>query len=363
MLRRYFGVTVMRVYPATGIIVACIALSACANPATETRAVERINVPQVGSPLADIPNKTPGQPRLSELRGRSAQAESPSREEPRPPAATFSRYDGRAPSDAIVARSIPVSKSVPRGEDRQRSALSNQESLALAFAKPKPDAPVKPTVQKRKTAPVIYKSPPARLPEEAVSAPVQQASRSVTTTPRPQRRPITASPRPTRRPTVEVATVAPAAVIPVETPPVAALPTPPSIRALALPSLNAPRTSQDSTPTALPEPLTAEVAIPLGTIPASLGVANIQAAEAALPVADSLEQSKADSSGTLGWDDAMALVRAGEVDSAIDVGEFEVLMTLCSGRGVLTIQPTPGALDAINFPKVVCGKAASLTSQ
>ncbi len=353
----------MRVYPATGIIIACIALSACAKPAVETGTVGRINVPQIGSPLGDIPSKTPGQPRLSELRGGSEQVVSPSREEPNPPVATFFRYDGRAPSDAIVDRSIPVSTSGPSQEGRRRDARSNQESLALALAKPKPDAPLKPKVQKRKTAPVLYKSPPVRSPEEAVTAPVQQASRSVTTTPRPLRRPITASPRPTRRPTVEVASVAPVAVIPAETQPTAALPTPPSIRALTLPSLNAPRTSQDSTPTALPEPLTAEVAIPLGTIPASLGVANIQAAEAALPVADSLEQSKADASGTLGWDDAMALVRAGEIDSAIDVGEFEVLMTLCSGRGVLTIQPTPDALNAINFPKVVCGKAASLTSQ
>ncbi len=354
----------MRVYPATGIIVACIALSACARPVGESAVVQDITIPDTVQTVANIPSKTPGQPRLSELRAVPQNIETLPQEQSLPPVATFSRYDGRAPGDAIIDRSIPVRRSGPSQESSQHNNRSNQDSLALALAKPKPDEAPGAVVKAQKTKPVLYKSPPVRVPTEVKAAVVQRpTNRSVTTSPRPLRRPITASPKPIRRPLVDVTTATPAVVSPVVIQPAAPLPTPPSIRAVALPSLTAPRTSQDSTPTAVPSPLTAEVAIPLGTIPASLGTANIQAAEAALPVADSLEQSKADASGTLGWDDAMALVRAGEVDSAIDVGDFEVLMTLCSGRGVLTIQPTPGALDAINFPKVVCGKAASLTSQ
>jgi len=40
-----------------------------------------------------------------------------------------------------------------------------------------------------------------------------------------------------------------------------------------------------------------------------------------------------------------------------------VLLSLCSGRGVVTIQPTPTALADLEKPKVVCGKSVTLTSQ
>jgi hypothetical protein len=113
----------------------------------------------------------------------------------------------------------------------------------------------------------------------------------------------------------------------------------------------------------LPTLASQEASIPLGTLPASLGLANLKAGEATFPVSDTLEQSGADESGTLGWGEATDLFLAGEVESAVDIGEFEVLMTLCSGRGVITIQPTPGALQALELPKVICGKTAALTSQ
>jgi len=120
---------------------------------------------------------------------------------------------------------------------------------------------------------------------------------------------------------------------------------------------------RDATPTGLPTAVSTERAIPIGTLPASLGLANIMAAESATPTGDTLEQSSADAGGTLGWSKAAALIRAGEVENATDIGEFEVLLSLCSGRGVITIQPTPTALAEIEIPKVVCGKAAALTSQ
>jgi len=363
----------MRVYSVIGFVLACSALSACGKPVAETEVVANLPAPEkearVSDPVsksAGAPRKTPGQPRLSELTRRAnatsvksevAEAQDSAEDEAPAALATFTQYDGRDPTDAIVPRSVPETDSEPTVNRWESIVSRNKTEQAKVSAKdPEPEAPATAT---RATQPVRDKAPTVLAAATPRQVQPRQPSRTVRATPRPVPRPVTASPRPARRPATEVAAVAPV-VEPVR---VAALPARPSIRALSLPSLAAPLGSQDGAPTGLPTPSSTEVAFPLGTVPASLGVANLQCGEAAAPVADSLEQSKADDSGALGWDDAAALLRAGEVESAVDIGEFEVLMTLCSGRGVLTIQPTPGALAAINFPKVVCGKTASLTSQ
>jgi len=317
----------MRASKGAGFVVACTMLGACAQivPEQELAGLEptaTVLVPDTvfQAPEAiGLPVKTAGKPRLSALR-----AIEPEAVEPTPPMATFLRYHGRGPSDAVVPGSIATSQEL---------------------AKPAP--------------PVRYTKPKARPGVKAKAETSPATRRAVRSTPSPAPRPIAFAPRPTRRPITEIAAAKnqPRTVAPV-------LPSRPSIKALGSRSLGTPfASSTDSSPTGLPTLYSPEVAIPLGTVPASLGLANLQAAEAALPVADSLEQSGADESGTLGWEAASALVRAGEVEAAIDIGEFEVLMTLCSGRGVITIQPTPGALEAIKAPEVICGKTASLTSQ
>ena len=228
---------------------------------------------------------------------------------------------------------------------RENRLLAKRSDEAQARA-PKKNVPKRPVVD-----PNLDKAKPRNRPD---IAPKQKPTAlKVAAIPTPK--PVTTTPRPVSRPKAPAA-----AAIPVATP--APVPLAPRPSIASLPTLGAPRVVADGTPSALPDPSRAEAAIPIGRVPASLGAANIEARESALPVADTLERSTADETGGIGWNEAAALMRAGEVADAIDVGEYEVLLTLCSGRGVLTIQPEPGALAAVKKPEVICGKAASLTS-
>lgn len=281
----------------------------------------------------------------------------------------------------FTQRPAPVYRSPPELNTAQ--ATRTQPPLASLLNRPDQKKPVearreRPNVARRAAARPNRKSA-QDVPERDVvdlgldrakptprrpASRADDAPRALRVAARPTPKPIVSTPRPVARPETEtvanipVATPAPAAAAPV----VAAAPLPPRPLIASLPGLGAPRMVADGTPSALPDPSLAEAAIPIGRVPASLGAANIEARESALPVADTLERSTADETGGIGWDEAVALMRAGEVADAIDVGEFEVLMTLCSGRGVLAIQPTPDALAAVKMPEVICGKAASLTS-
>ncbi len=221
--------------------------------------------------------------------------------------------------------------------------------------------------------PVTYTAP-ENVKKIARPARKQTDNGAVATSPRPAQRPVSGTPRPVRRPDLRGAQIPSVKVQGVGQTAAAqtqqtgnveqvTLPAAPSISLASLPSLDVPLSYRDDLPSNLPTELTSDIVLQGGTLPVELGLANIKAAEASIPVADTLEKSIADESGTLGWDDAVSLFRAGEVDSAIDVGEFEVLMTLCSGRGILTIQPEPGALKALESPKVVCGRTVSLASE
>ncbi len=252
------------------------------------------------------------------------------------------------PLAALLDRPEVAEKPVQRRAERPRPQAKRP---------PKKDAAPKRTAVDRRLNDAKPRARPERRPERRA----EPAPRALEVAARPTPKPITATPRPLARPVQQPAALAPVAD---RAPTVTARPAPlaprPSIA--RLPSLGAPRLVADATPSALPDPSRAEAAIPIGRIPASLGAGNIQARESALPVADSLERSSAGESGGIGWDEAAALMRAGEVADAIDVGEYEVLMTLCSGRGVLTIQPEPDALAAVKMPEVICGKPSSLTS-
>jgi len=332
----------MRATPMLGVALVCVLASACGRTAPERTVsagdrvlapftLEAVQAPQVARPQ-------PSQPRLEALLDKRPTP-------PKPPAASFSRYDGRAPGDPIIpqgvvaraqqqapATVVPTRNSVAQKLPEQ-GIVPSRDVVDLGLS---PVRPARPAPPQRSAAPVALSKAPAPVP-----------------------RPATQTPRPLPRPSIEVAAIPPAPVIPQQ--PV--LPPAPRIQAFQAPSLRTPGAVQDATPTGLPSTQLVEGAVPLGRVPASLGIANLRASEAALPVADSLEKSAADPSGALGWDQAAALIRAGEVSTVDDIGQFEVLLTLCSGRGVISIQPTPDALKNVEIPKVVCGKAVSLTSQ
>lgn len=334
----------MRATPMLGVALICVLASACGRTASElpVSTADRVLAPftlkAVQAPQVSRPQ--PSQPRLEAL---LAKRPTP----PKPPAASFSRYDGRAPGDPIIPQGVvaraqePAPAPAPVAPARnsvaqklpEQGTVPSRDVVDLGLS---PVRPARPAPPRRSTAPVALSKAPAPVP-----------------------RPATQTPRPLPRPSIEVAAIPPAPVIP----PQPALPPAPRIQAFQAPSLGAPGAVQDATPTGLPSTQLVEGAVPLGRVPASLGIANLRASEAASPVADTLEKSAADPSGALGWDQAAALIRAGEVSTVDDIGQFEVLLTLCSGRGVISIQPTPDALKNVEIPKVVCGKAVSLTSQ
>ena len=361
----------MRASSAFGLAFSIVLLGACSRAASDAEPVQAVVAPvENPSVQRDAPVTPPGstrslgQPRLSTLVAEPSQVDSPG-EDAEPPAATFSQYNGRAPGDAAVPRDIASIQ-------RQPTDLAPFERAPVSDPSPLPRASLpRDVVDLGLNRPV---TPPVRS-NEGTAAPRRIAS--IQRAPSPIPRPIPGTPTPTLRPIQSVAApsapAAPSTIVaalpdplppsPVAPPPAPALPPQPVIAALQAPRLAVPGTLADFPATGLPVPRTVEQAVPIGTLPASLGVANLEAGEAALPIADTLEQSVADESGALSWTQAAALIRAGEVESTVDIGEFEVLMTMCSGRGVLTIQPTPTALADLEKPKVVCGKSASLTSQ
>ncbi len=345
----------MRASSAIGLVMSLILLGACGRSADDTQRTQANEQPVAAPSLEARANDKPapatrslGQPRLSRLIANPPAPDvlaRPPEPTTRPPAATFSQYDGRLPGDASVPLDVPV-----------------RTNAALAARVPEQDSlPPRDVVDVGLDRAVTANRPAAPAP------PTTQIA-SISRTPAPTPRPISSSPRPVQRPVAQSAAlqtpapvVVPAAPAPLPIAP--ALPPQPTIAALGGPGLSAPATSLDTPPTGLPVLRSVEQAVPLGTVPASLGVANIEAGEAALPAGDQLEQSVADEGGSLSWTQAASLIRAGEVESTIDIGEFEVLLQLCSGRGVISIQPTPTALADIEKPKVVCGKSVSLTSQ
>ena len=344
----------MRAPSAFTIAVSLILLSACGRSADDAHRVQVGSIAEEPTVSAPTPRaRSLGQPRLSRLIANQETANATDSRNgavapnatnaPAAPLATFSRYNGRGPGDASVPSDIASSRG--RATD-----LAPYEPPQL-----RDDLPPRDVVD-------VGLNRPVATPKPAVE-PTRVAS--VRRAPSPTPRPVAATPTPTLRPVVEArAPVIPNVVPPAPAvlPAAPALPAAPEIAALRAPTLGS-GVNTDAAPTGLPVLRSVEQAVPLGTVPASLGVANIQAGEAALPTGDQLEQSVADESGALSWTQAEALIRAGEVESATDIGEFEVLLSLCSGRGVLTIQPTPTALADIEMPKVICGKSGSLTSQ
>ncbi len=325
----------------SGLFAVCAMLSGCASPAPEADLTSQPDISDAVELISANPIKSPGIPRLSVLPSEIEQTV----EAPRPPLATFTQYDGQS---LPLSEPLPKLVSAPLNAAPIKLPAKPRVIRAAEIARPKPAARPSP----------VAKGPPAKEAKAApVTAPVQR--RSVRATPSPSPRPVASTPRPTMRPARKVASAQ--AVEPAL--PAVTVPPRPNIVASMPRMLGNPIAALDKNPTALPSTPTAGDTIPIGTIPASLGTVNLIAEEASSPVADRLEQSRADDSGTLSWDAASALVRAGEVETAVDIGEFEVLMTLCSGRGIITIQPTPNAFAEIDTPKVICGKTASLTSQ
>ena len=315
----------MRALKTVGFALVCFGLGGCAAETPKIEPSATVRIPDTIFKPPVTTKKTPGQPRLSTLL-----AKQPAEIETPPPELSWApsvRQAEPTPSEVVVPKSVVAAK-----------APETQTTKTIAPASPQIAA-----VQK----PAIVKPSP---PEPVVLA--------VSATPAPLPRPIASTPRPTRRPVTQVAALLPAPAV--EPSP---LPARPTISPLGGRSLQSPSALRDTTLLGLPTLASQEASIPLGTLPASLGLANLKAGEATLPVSDTLEQSGADESGALGWGEATDLLLAGEVETAVDIGEFEVLMTLCSGRGVITIQPTPGALQALELPKVICGKTAALTSQ
>lgn len=102
---------------------------------------------------------------------------------------------------------------------------------------------------------------------------------------------------------------------------------------------------------------------PLAKVPASLGMANIQSLEAAPVAKGGLERSSADEAGSIPWSEAVSLLRAGEIETYVTISDTELLVTLCSGRGVLTKQPKTGAILEVSPPKIICGKETALVGQ
>lgn len=345
----------MRRLPTFSVAMACILLSACGR---SSDSVERASPQPQTRPNAVTYNARPapapfraqrslGQPRLSALVANQPvytppRASTPPNASTRPtaPLATFTRYNGRGPGDASIPRDVAIARRLPgQGALPERDVVDVGLDAPVRRQSIQPAAPQRVAARKPLPRPIASSPYPVFRPK-----PVRQAVALPVATPEPSM----------PAPSVQVAAPIPAAPV---------LPPRPTIAALGSSSLSAPTAIRDATPTGLPTLRSAERAIPIGTLPASLGLANIEAAEAAVPTGDTLEQSAADEGGTLAWSQAASLIRAGEVADVTDIGEFEVLLSLCSGRGVITIQPTPTALADIPTPKVVCGKAAALTSQ
>jgi len=336
--------------------VSVILLSACGRSSNDVqtapavpRAVEISPQPEPRQIVqAPVVPRSLGQPRLSRLTPNTSAFQPDDdinlRNGSRPPAATFSRYDGRLPDDATVPSDISVARRAPTAPSVPTPPKQPQENRRT------PSRDIVDVGLNRTISPT----------RSAARAPTPTRVTAINRAPAPKPRPIAATPTPVQRPQAEVSIVQPQRVPPLPAP---VLPPRPSIAALQVPGLSAPAAIGDTAPTGLPVLRSVEQAVPLGTLPASLGVANIEVGEAALPQPDQLEQSVADDSGTLSWTQAASLIRAGEVESATDIGQFEVLLSLCSGRGVVTIQPTPTALADLEKPKVVCGKSVTLTSQ
>lgn len=320
----------MRSLHATALILAMVALSACGRTANE--APVPADGPWVYAPGQELPTVY--------------------RTVPRDPVST---YRTRSPSQPPPRLATLLNRPEPTANPERAKVIPRSRPEEEKTDTGTRDAPPLP---ERDVVDLELKKVAARRAEaKKAAAPI----RALRVTARPIPKPITATPRPEQRPS-DAKAVAPervAAAVPSVVAPRLVAPRP-SIG--GLPTLGAPRVVADATPVALPDPSRTETAIPIGRVPASLGSGNIRTREVASPVADRLEVSTADASGGIGWDEAAALMRAGEVQNAIDVGEFEVLMTLCSGRGVLTVQPTPGALAAVDMPKVICGKAVSQAS-
>ena len=356
----------MRVPSAYCLVLLLPLLGACAQSSSDIQATQVEPAPFLRDATVQAPSRAEvpqqqatrslGQPRLSTLLANPfVERVEPPRAPATPPTATFSQYNGRSPGDAAIPSDVAVNRSLPTElAPFERPPLRN-------------NVPPRAAENVRETRPVPDPAP-VRVAEVA---PAPRRDLSIQRAPAPTPRPVPGTPTPTLRPIkavtapaeVTIATSPPVPAEPAPPAPTLALPPQPTIAALDLPTLSAPSATSDAPPTGLPVFRSVEQAVPLGTLPASLGVANLEAGEAALPAADQLEQSIADESGALSWTQAEALIRAGEVESAVDIGEFEVLLTMCSGRGVLTIQPTPTALADIEMPKVICGKSASLTSQ
>lgn len=257
--------------------------------------------------------------------------------EPRPPTATYSSYGG-VPAEVPSAADYDVRRPGDRPPGRDIVDLLGNEPKAG------PEPRSKPKID-------------PETPETAVNY-----------SPAPPRRPVSATPAPPVRPTVMVSTApeaVPAAPVPEVANPVPSAPAP-VIAYAATPSLAAPGATLDTTPTLPPMVAygkTFSTSITRGSVPSSLGVANIKSEEAAKVAVDGLEQSSADDSGAIPWSEAVALLQAGEIESYVGVGGQDILVTLCSGRGVLTTMPSEGAILAIAPPGIICGREAALQGQ
>lgn len=272
----------------------------------------------------------------------------------RPPAATFSSYDG-------------VPAAVPADDEPEEKASG--------------DVPARDIVD------VGLSRKPKEPPRKAAVYPQPGVDR----TPRPPRRPVLATPEPPVRPTA-VASLQPAEATPqpspsrqvaeqepdaeeaATTPPqssqqVAALiPGPsPVLKAPKAPTLTQPVATRDASPELPPSMAYGEAfggnKMPLAKVPSSLGLANIETLEAAPVARGGLERARADASGAVAWDDAVALLKAGEVQSYTKIGGKELFVILCSGRGVMTEQPREDAILEVSPPKIICGREAALTGE